>query len=658
MHKGVGMMKRQSNNITVWTMIRRVLPQVASACPPIFIAIAVLFALDGFCIAAGTFFTQFLFDKVANLAMSKATLMEAILALLMLFGMELFKQLVNGLGGFFGETNFLRVKRSLTNRVNLKMAKLDPICFENPETLDHINKCYEGIRFSIHFIDSITDTVTFYIPYFIFMGAYLFSLKPVLALSLLLIFLPTIFTQIINSKIFAKLEDASAPLRRKNEYYKKCLTGREYVKETRVLGACPYFIKLFKESLVQMNKLKWQADVKSSLLELSTKLVSLAGYLGILFMLFNSLMNKEISVGAFAAVFASIGKMFELMEEIICGRLARCSKNFGKVENYLRFLDLPERFNDENNNGTKNVCKSVNTNKNNYSEEKDFICRNNFTINSNKKNVNTFSNEGDIVLENVTFSYPLSNKNAVDNVTLEIKKGETIAIVGENGSGKSTLVRLITGLYLPTKGSILHNNISTKDIPSTELFYGISGVFQKYQRYQLTLKDNITISDISKDIQCEPIDSNEIIYENTSIEAVRKAAIQGGVELNRDVFPNGYDTMLSREFDGVDLSGGQWQKVAIARGFYRDNNLIILDEPTAAIDPVEETKIYERFSKIAKGKTAIVVTHRLGSVKFADRIVVMDKGKVQGVGTHEQLLGTCPLYAKMWESQAKYYVTI
>lgn len=328
------------------------------------------------------------------------------------------------------------------------------------------------------------------------------------------------------------------------------------------------------------------------------------------------------------------------------------------MENYLRFLDLPERFSDKNNNDIKNVCNYVNTNKNNYREEKNFIHENNFTINSNKRNVNNYYDKGNIVLENVTFSYPLSSKNAIEGINLEIKKGETIAIVGENGSGKSTLVRLITGLYLPTNGAIFHNNISTKDIPNTELFCGISGIFQRYQRYQLTLKDNITISDMTKDIKCEPIDSNEILYENISIENVKKAAIQGGIELNKEVFLNGYDTMLSREFDGVDLSGGQWQKVAIARRFYRYNNLIILDEPTAAIDPVEETKIYERFSKIVKGKTAIVVTHRLGSVKFADRIVVMDKGAIQGVGTHEDLLRTCPLYAKMWEAQAKYYVAI
>jgi ATP-binding cassette subfamily B protein len=130
---------------------------------------------------------------------------------------------------------------------------------------------------------------------------------------------------------------------------------------------------------------------------------------------------------------------------------------------------------------------------------------------------------------------------------------------------------------------------------------------------------------------------------------------QAGVEQDGEAFPQGYDTMLSREFDGVDLSGGQWQRVAIARGFYRDHRIIVLDEPTAAIDPIEETRIYRRFAEISRGKTAIIVTHRLGSVKLADRIAVMKGGSICETGRHEELLAAGGEYARLYASQEQWY---
>jgi ATP-binding cassette subfamily B protein len=157
----------------------------------------------------------------------------------------------------------------------------------------------------------------------------------------------------------------------------------------------------------------------------------------------------------------------------------------------------------------------------------------------------------------------------------------------------------------------------------------------------MTLEDNITISDAKKTFDDLALD-----------DACRKA----GVDSNGRSFPEGYKTMLSREFDGVDLSGGQWQRVAIARGFFRDHQLIILDEPTAAIDPYEETRVYNRFAEISKDKTAVIVTHRLGSVKLADRIVVLKDGKVVQVGTHDELIARSGEYHRLYKSQEKWYV--
>lgn len=206
----------------------------------------------------------------------------------------------------------------------------------------------------------------------------------------------------------------------------------------------------------------------------------------------------------------------------------------------------------------------------------------------------------------------------------------------------------MTGLYLPTEGNVLIGGVDTAKISPKALYKGISGVFQKYKRYKMTLEENIAISS-----------TEEIQYQNHEDvkEKLQMAVCKADLEINEEKFPKGYETMLSREFDGIDLSGGQWQRLAIARGFYRAHNMIVLDEPTAAIDPVEESKIYKKFSEMSKGKTAIIVTHRLGSAKIADRIVVMDKGKMVEIGTHEELIKAEGKYAEMYEAQSKWYTS-
>ena len=235
-------------------------------------------------------------------------------------------------------------------------------------------------------------------------------------------------------------------------------------------------------------------------------------------------------------------------------------------------------------------------------------------------------------------------------MSLTLRKGETLAVVGENGSGKSTLIRLIAGLYLPGEGTVRKNGVDTRQLTMDALTCRASAVFQKYQRYQMTLAENIVISDPGAESGKARLDS-----------VCAMAGTESGA------FPQGYDTMLSREFDGIDLSGGQWQRVAIARGFFRGHDLIILDEPTAAIDliildestaaidPYEETLIYNRFAEIARDKSAVIVTHRLGSVKLADRILVMKDGEAVQIGTHDELIAREGEYKRLYEAQEQWY---
>ncbi|HHY24831.1 MAG TPA: ABC transporter ATP-binding protein [Clostridiaceae bacterium] len=601
--KKEGSLKEQERNLkkpNVFTAFIRLLPMVYKSAPVLFILTQILSILHGLSWGINTLFTQKFFDSAAQMVDKKAEISKVVISLIALGLINIINQVLNGVGNFVPQVFADKARGKLSFKINEKMGRISPICFEDTKMLDDINKAERGKDNSVWFILTFMIIFSFYIPYFAFMAFYLFSLKPILAISIVIIFIPTAFTQIIRTKVFAKLEDKSAPVRREYDYYEKCIVGREYFKETRLLGAFSYFRKLYEGSLVLLNKLSFRANLRTNLYELAMRIVTLAGYFGILYLLFDALMKSEITVGAFAAVFASIGMLYSIMEEVVCRHLGTIAQNLGTIQNFLNFLDIKTR------------------------EGKDM----------------RLSENADIHIKNVSFAYPNTETNAVDNVSFTIKNRETIAIVGENGSGKSTLIRLITGLYLPDRGDIVIGDINTKDVAMETLFYKNSAVFQKYQRYQLTLKDNIQISETDR---------------NTDDMRLDKTTEMAGFNKNDESFTDGYDTMLSREFDGVDLSGGQWQRVAIARGFYRVHDMIILDEPTAAIDPFEETKIYNRFANISKGKTAIIVTHRLGSVKLADRILVMEKGRLVEIGTHDELIKGNGEYARLYKAQEQWY---
>ncbi|GAA0070805.1 ABC transporter ATP-binding protein [Clostridium sardiniense] len=593
---------KKDRSISIFKILKKITPMVLKAAPIYFIFIILVNIIHAAFWVLNTVASQKFFDSVAALTVGENTMAKTILMALMLGGVLIGAQMLNGISNFMGSSWWSKVAGYITSIVNNKVGNTDSISFEDTNVLDDINKVHEGVRNSIGLIGVITMIACMYIPYFLFMGIYLYNLKPILAVALIFIFIPVALTQFIRIKVFSKLEDEVAPIRREYKYYEECIGSREYFKETRILGAFGYFKNLYLDSLKLLNKKVWCAEKKIRSMELGMKVLTLLGYIGVLYLLFICLINGDISVGAFGAVFSSIGMLFSIMEEVICRHIGEVTQNLGTVRNFIRFLELPERKGEE-------------------VEIKDVP---------------------DIKLDNVSFAYPSSNKLSIENINLHIKSGETIAIVGENGAGKTTLVKLMIGLYLPTEGDILVDGFNTKEVSQKSLYKEVSAVFQRYQRYKMTFGENISISNI------EYVDD----YNVDKDIALKKADLT----MNKEIFKDGYDTMLSREFNGVDLSGGQWQRVAIARGFYSNHNMIVLDEPTAAIDPVEESKIYNKFKEMSYGNTAIIVTHRLGSAKIADRIVVMDNGKIVECGTHEELINKEGKYREMYNAQSKWYV--
>lgn len=247
----------------------------------------------------------------------------------------------------------------------------------------------------------------------------------------------------------------------------------------------------------------------------------------------------------------------------------------------------------------------------------------------------------DIVCEHMSFSYPNADKEALHDINVTIRQGEKIAIVGHNGSGKSTFVNLLCGMYEPTNGSITVGGQKVYDILQTVRDM-ISVVFQNFGRYEASLRTNITIGDTEK---------------IPSDEGIMRLAKRTGADMIIDEQPGRLDEEVgSFSARGNNLSGGQWQKIALTRALYRDKSrIIILDEPTAALDPVAEADLYRNFAKLTGDKTTLLISHRLGIATVVDRILVFDGGRIVEDGTHEELLALGGVYAKLYEAQAAWY---
>jgi ATP-binding cassette subfamily B protein len=246
-----------------------------------------------------------------------------------------------------------------------------------------------------------------------------------------------------------------------------------------------------------------------------------------------------------------------------------------------------------------------------------------------------------VEFRDVSFCYPGNTRRVLDHINFDLHKDERLALIGENGQGKTTIVKLITRLYDPTEGQILLDGVDLRDYDLEDLHREIGVIFQDFMRYEMTARENIAVGRI------EEIDNLEML-KNAAQKSMADATIAR--------LSGGYDQMLGRRFDqGVDLSGGEWQKVALARAYLRDAQLLILDEPTAALDARSEFEVFHRFSELTAGKMALFISHRFSTVRSADRILVLENGRIAEEGTHDQLASMGGRYAEMFEMQASSY---
>lgn len=263
-----------------------------------------------------------------------------------------------------------------------------------------------------------------------------------------------------------------------------------------------------------------------------------------------------------------------------------------------------------------------------------------FRFEGGKKLPDAVDGKYEIELKNVSFRYPNNDTDTLHNINLRIAPGEKVAVVGLNGAGKTTLIRLISGFYDPTEGEVLLNGINIKEFNRREYYRLFSAVFQEFSILDATINDNITLED-----------------DATNPERVWEVISKAGLEVKVKNLPDGLNTIIGKKIyeNGVLLSGGEEQRLILARALYKDAPILLLDEPTAALDPIAENDIYHKYNSMTNGKTSVFISHRLASTRFCDRILLLDKGRIIEEGTHESLILSNGEYAKLFNVQKKYY---
>ncbi len=433
-----------------------------------------------------------------------------------------------------------------------------------------------------------------------FMLIYLARYNWWLALLLLVVMVPqSISYYRIQQQSFETMVERSKNARYLH-YYSGLLLDRRDAKEVRLFDMFPKiiekYISLFEQTKRDVNQIRKKQLATSSLFVVLT-----VGVFGYGFYWFtNSVRTGALEVGVLLMFVSVIGYISTSMARVVEDS-SLLYDSLLWIEKYFNFLGYQDDFE----NGTQSFPDDFN----------------------------------DINVKNLSFTYPFSDTEILHNVSFSVKSGEKVAIVGENGSGKSTLVKLLMLFYDPTNEKISVDNYDLKDINLFDLHKNLSATFQDFSRFKLTLKENV-ITGYS--------------FNKDRVNNVLKAAGLGDLLVNDHLNLN---TMLAKDFEnGTDLSGGQWQKVALARDLYADGKIEFLDEPTAALDAKSEAEIYQRFLKENDKKTIFFVTHRLSAVRFADKVLFLDSGKISGFDTHTNLLHTNPKYKEMYDLQKDAYL--
>ena len=492
----------------------------------------------------------------------------------------------------------MQITDRLEKEIVRKYRKLDYSCYEDPQTYDSISRISqnpgEKIRMIFWKLCEMVRIIILLIGYLlIFQQA-----SPLLAGIFLLFFPPMLYENYKAGCLWYDLYSRQTADERKIAYYERLLTGKTSLAELKIYQATDYIEKLWKKQSSKLRKEKEETliRVEKTLLRKST--FSALWYLCSGGVLLYGVITGRISVSMFLVLFQTILNIVDTVNGLLetFGNFSREIQEMSYLHSFFALKNIPER--------------------------KGCIDR---TVRR-------------IRFEHVCFSYPNAGTETLHDISFELDLSKSTAIVGENGSGKTTIIKLLCGLYQPTSGRILFDEYDIRNLNNGEIGKAIKVVFQDFFQYELTIRENIgfgNLARISHDLELQEV------LDAVHLEELKKL---------------GLDTSLGKlEHEGIDLSRGQWQRLAVGRIFLNDTGYAVLDEPTASVDPVSEYNMYQLFYLLLRSRGSLMISHRLASAKMADHILVLKNGTIAEQGNHTELMKNQELYHELFCRQAEWY---
>ena len=499
-----------------------------------------------------------------------------------------------------------RLQDYIERTVTKKLSTLDPATFENPKFQELLSQI-ELARYNINefvqrFVGMINAIVTFITATIVIAVTFPIFI-PVLLLSSFPIYLAL---QNYRKNIYPFLLEERPKMARVTGYIKALFTQDSTSKEVAIFGNGQLLIsKLILLQTDYMKKLIKAVD-KTTRQIILANLFQFAIFLGTQFYNLTSVIAGRLTIGQFSLIFQQTMNLAAGANHTL-DHYSAANTRCKYLDQYYEFLNYP-----------------------NYIKEPDFPV----VLPQSPAPV-------EIEFKNVSFKYPKTERFIFKDLNLKIGSGEKIALVGENGAGKSTLIKLLLRFYDATEGEILLNGINIKEIELTKWQGLVGALFQDFIKYQFKFSENIYFGDL---------------FKSKDSSLMEEAAKKSGADEVAKSLPDGFDQRVGKMFEGgIDLSGGQWQKLALARAFFRDAPILILDEPTSAIDAKAEYEIFQKVQSLQKDKTVIIISHRFSTVRNADRILVLDEGKIVEEGSHAILMAKNGLYAELFNLQAEGY---